>query len=153
MCIRDRGNRRNFDYRGVYPDSVYQRKTIQKESSTGEGNRRMKEVEPQEKPAKKKRRLAPVLFGLLFLVGFGILAYPTISNQWNTYRQNQLISNYEDNLQSLDATDFTDEWQKAEAFNQTITDNDLYGDVFGEDDGDLKNTDYWNCLLYTSRCV
>ena len=52
----------------------------------------MKEVEPQEKPAKKKRRLAPVLFGLLFLVGFGILAYPTISNQWNTYRQNQLIS-------------------------------------------------------------
>ena len=27
----------------------------------------MKEVEPQEKPAKKKRRLAPVLFGLLFL--------------------------------------------------------------------------------------
>ena len=103
----------------------------------------MKEVEPQEKPAKKKRRLAPVLFGLLFLVGFGILAYPTISNQWNTYRQNQLISNYEDNLQSLDATDFTDEWQKAEAFNQTITDNDLYGDVFGEDDGDLKNTDYW----------
>ena len=55
----------------------------------------MKEVEPQEKPAKKKRRLAPVLFGLLFLVGFGILAYPTISNQWNTYRQNQLISNYE----------------------------------------------------------
>ena len=89
----------------------------------------MKEVEPQEKPAKKKRRLAPVLFGLLFLVGFGILAYPTISNQWNTYRQNQLISNYEDNLQSLDATDFTDEWQKAEAFNQTITDNDLYGDL------------------------
>lgn len=106
----------------------------------------MKEVEPQEKPAKKKRRLAPVLFGLLFLVGFGILAYPTISNQWNTYRHNQLISNYEDNLQSLDATDFTDEWQKAEAFNQTITDNDLYGDVFGEDDGDLKNTDYWKVL-------
>ena len=61
-------------------------------------------------------------------------------------RQNQLISNYEDNLQSLDATDFTDEWQKAEAFNQTITDNDLYGDVFGEDDGDLKNTDYWKVL-------
>ena len=106
----------------------------------------MKEVEPQEKPAKKKRRLAPVLFGLLFLVGFGILAYPTISNQWNTYRQNQLISNYEDNLQSLDATDFTDEWQKAEAFNQTITDNDLYGDVFGEDDGELKNSDYWKVL-------
>ena len=31
------------------------------------------------------------LFGLLFLVGFGILAYPTVSNQWNTYRQSRLI--------------------------------------------------------------
>ena len=27
-----------------------------------------------------------------------------------------------------------------------FTDNDLYGDVFGEDDGDLKNTDYWKVL-------
>ena len=94
---------------------------------------------------KEKSKFAPVLFGLLFLVGFGILAYPTISNQWNTYRQSQLISNYESSVNNMTPEDYTDEWQKAEDFNATITYNNLYGDVFGENDGDLKNTDYWKC--------
>ena len=42
-----------------------------------------------------KRKLLNLLFGLIFLTGFGILTYPTISDQWNTYRQSQLISSYE----------------------------------------------------------
>ena len=42
-----------------------------------------------------KRKVSTFLFGLLFLAGFGIMAYPTISNQWNTYRQSKLISNYD----------------------------------------------------------
>ncbi len=110
----------------------------------------MKEVEPQEKPAKKRGDWLRFFSAYCFSLD-GHSGLSDTSNQWNTYRQNQLISNYEDNLQSLDATDFTDEWQKAEAFNQTITDNDLYGDVFGEDDGDLKNTDYWKVLKKTTE--
>ncbi len=107
----------------------------------------MKEQENENKPVKKKKgKLAPILFGLLFLVGFGILAYPTISNQWNTYRQNQLISSYNNKVEEMTPEDFSQEWQKAEDFNATITQNNLYGDVFGEDDGDLKNTDYWKVL-------
>ena len=107
----------------------------------------MKEQENEKKPVKKKKgKLAPILFGLLFLVGFGILAYPTISNQWNTYRQSQLISSYNDKVEEMTPEDFSQEWQKAEDFNATITQNNLYGDVFGEDDGDLKNTDYWQVL-------
>ncbi len=107
----------------------------------------MKEQENENKPVKKKKgKLAPVLFGLLFLIGFGILAYPTISNQWNTYRQNQLISSYNNKVEEMTPEDFSQEWQKAEDFNATITQNNLYGDVFGEDDGDLKNTDYWKVL-------
>ena len=107
----------------------------------------MKEQENEKKPVKKKKgKLAPVLFGLLFLIGFGILAYPTISNQWNTYRQSQLISSYNNKVEEMTPEDFSEEWQKAEEFNATITHNNLYGDVFGEDDGDLKNTDYWKVL-------
>ena len=107
----------------------------------------MKEQENEKKPVKKKKgKLAPVLFGLLFLIGFGILAYPTISNQWNTYRQSQLISSYNNEIEEMTPEDFSEEWQKAEAFNSNIQQNNLYGDVFGEDDGDLKNTDYWKVL-------
>lgn len=106
----------------------------------------MKEQENEKKPVKKKGKLAPILFGLLFLIGFGILAYPTISNQWNTYRQSQLISSYNNKVEEMTPEDFAEEWQKAEAFNANIQQNNLYGDVFGEDDGDLKDTDYWKVL-------
>ena len=107
----------------------------------------MKEQENEKKPVKKKKgKLAPVLFGLLFLIGFGVLAYPTISNQWNTYRQSQLISSYNNKVEEMTPEDFSEEWQKAKAFNSNIQQNNLYGDVFGEDDGELKDTDYWKVL-------
>lgn len=93
-----------------------------------------------------KRKIANVLFGLLFLIGFGILVYPTVSDQWNTYRQSRLISNYETTVENLTEEDFSDEWQTAIAFDQALVRNDLYGDVFGEDDGELESTEYWNVL-------
>ena len=43
----------------------------------------------------KKRTIQNILFGLMFLIGFGILVYPTVSDQWNTYRQSRLITTYE----------------------------------------------------------
>ena len=42
-----------------------------------------------------KKTLLNLVFGLLFLAGFLVLAYPTISDKWNTYRQSRLISDYE----------------------------------------------------------
>ena len=54
-----------------------------------------------------RRKLSGILFGLLFLVGFGILAYPTVSNQWNTYRQSRLISNYEQAVSDMQPEDYT----------------------------------------------
>ena len=93
-----------------------------------------------------KRKISTFLFGLLFLTGFGILIYPTASDQWNTYRQNQLISSYETRVSDLTEEDFTEEWNKANAFNATLAQNDLYGDVFGEDGTDIKATEYWKIL-------
>lgn len=93
-----------------------------------------------------KRKIANILFGILFLIGFGILIYPTVSNQWNTYRQNQLISSYENQVSDLTKEDFTDQWKKAEAFNSALTQNNLYGDAFGEDDKDIRTTEYWKVL-------
>jgi sortase A len=93
-----------------------------------------------------KRKIANVLFALLFLIGFGVLTYPTISNQWNTYRQSQLISGYKDVIDTMEPEDFEREWELAESFNETLTQNNVYGDVFGEDDSDLKDSDYWKVL-------
>lgn len=93
-----------------------------------------------------KKKISGILFGLMFLLGFAILIYPTVSNQWNTYRQNQLISSYEELIGKMAEEDFTKEWEKANAFNDTIIHNNIFGDVFGENGDDIKNTEYWQIL-------
>ena len=93
-----------------------------------------------------KRKISGSLFGLLFLIGFGILAYPTVSNQWKTYRQSRLISNYEQVVSDMQPEDYTKEWEAAREFDSTLVQNNIYGDVFGSDDVDMKDTDYWKVL-------
>lgn len=93
-----------------------------------------------------KRTLINLAFGLLFLTGFGILAYPTVSDQWNTYRQSRLISTYEEAVSQMKPEDYSREWKTARAFNDTLEKNNLYGDAFGTSDTDLTDTQYWTVL-------
>ena len=93
-----------------------------------------------------KKKIPRIIFGLMFLIGFGILVYPTVADQWNTYRQSRLISSYERTINEMEPEDFTAEWEKAWAFNDTLTQNSIYGDVFGEEDQELEDTEYWQVL-------
>lgn len=96
------------------------------------------------------RKLSSFLFGLLFLVGFGILAYPTISDQWNTYRQSLLISDYETAVRQIPEEDFEEIWAAARSYNQSFSENSILSDVFGiEGSEDIKDTDYWKVLNVT----
>ena len=93
-----------------------------------------------------KRTIINIVVGLMFLAGFGILVYPTVSNQWNTYRQSQLIDSYEASVQELEQEDFTGEWELARSYNQTVKYNALYSNAFGESDGSLQEGEYWKVL-------
>lgn len=94
-----------------------------------------------------KRKVSTVLFALLFLIGFGILAYPTISNQWNTYRQSRLISNYDTVVSQMTEEDFTAAWEAAREYNQSFRENSILVDVFGVDGAeDISDTPYWKVL-------
>lgn len=93
-----------------------------------------------------KKKLSGILFGLMFLVGFGILVYPTVADQWNTYRQSRLISSYEKNIEEMEPEDFTAQWEKAQALNGTLTKNSIYGDVFGQDEEEMQDSEYWQVL-------
>ena len=42
--------------------------------------------------------------------------------------------------------DYTKEWEAAREFDSTLVQNNIYGDVFGSDDVDMKDTDYWRVL-------
>lgn len=93
-----------------------------------------------------RRRWMDLIFGLLFLAGFGILAYPAISDQWNTYRQSRLITAYEEVMAKLEPQDYSREWATARGFNDSIERNNLYGDAFGISDRDIADTEYWTVL-------
>ena len=93
-----------------------------------------------------KRKFSGILFALMFLLGFGILVYPTIADQWNTYRQSHLISNYVEVVEKMEEEDFSEFWEAARNFNQNIKENKLYEDVFGLEDSDMKDTEYWKVL-------
>ena len=93
-----------------------------------------------------KRKCSGILFALMFLLGFGILVYPTIADQWNTYRQSHLISNYVEVVEKMEEEDFSEFWEAARNFNQNIKENKLYEDVFGLEDSDMKDTEYWKVL-------
>lgn len=94
-----------------------------------------------------KRKISTFLFGLLFLIGFGILAYPTIADQWNTYRQSRLISNYDTVVDQMKEEDFEEAWTAARSYNQTFAQNSIRSDVFGiSESEDMKSSEYWQVL-------
>lgn len=93
-----------------------------------------------------KRKLSRIVFGILFLIGFFVMAYPTIANQWNTYRQSKLITNYESTTKDMKKEDFESAWTAAENYNNTFQQNNIYADVFGTEQKDVADTEYWNVL-------
>ncbi|MCR4567076.1 MAG: class C sortase [Pseudobutyrivibrio sp.] len=78
-----------------------------------------------------KQKIIKIFLLILFVAGFCMLAYPTASNQWNNYVQSTLINDYEDSLSKMTVEDYTAEWNKAKAFNETITENAIGTDAFG----------------------
>ena len=93
-----------------------------------------------------RRKISGILFGLLFLIGLGILCYPTVSDQWNKYRQNQLITTYEEAVAVLEPEDYSREWEAARKWNDTLEQNFLYVDAFGEESGEQEDSEYEKVL-------
>lgn len=93
-----------------------------------------------------KKKFLNVIFILIFLAGLSLVLYPSVSNQWNTYRQSRLIAGYEEVVREMETEDFTGEWERAECFNKTLGSNVIYGDAFGIRDKGIKSTEYWKVL-------
>ena len=70
-----------------------------------------------------KRKANKLIIGIIFLAGLSLLLYPFVANQWNNYRQKQLISSYKQTVSEKDAAheiDYDAELQKAEAYNEAF---------------------------------
>jgi sortase A len=70
-----------------------------------------------------KKRIRAIIIIIIFLAGLSLLLYPFIANEWNTYRQERLISNYETvvaDKEEAGEIDYEAEKQVADAYNESL---------------------------------
>ena len=70
-----------------------------------------------------KKKAGNLVIGIIFLAGLSLLLYPFVANQWNNYRQKQLLSGYEQVVSDKEAAegiDYDAERKKAEEYNEAL---------------------------------
>lgn len=71
----------------------------------------------------KKKRYMTIFICALFLTGLSLLLYPFVANQWNNYRQKQLISTYEEVVAKdtkAGKIDYEAQWGRARSYNDAL---------------------------------
>ena len=64
-----------------------------------------------------------ILVAVIFLAGLSLLLYPFVANKWNTYRQERLISSYDEVVSEKTASgtiNYEGEWLKAQQYNDAL---------------------------------
>lgn len=65
----------------------------------------------------KKRSNSLILFFILFL-GIGLLAYPSVSDYWNSFHQSQMILQYAEDIAQMNQEDYQAILESAHQYNQ-----------------------------------
>ncbi len=69
--------------------------------------------------SKLNKILIPI-FVVLFLAGLGLMLYPTVSNLWNRHNQADVISDYSNEVDSMDEAQKQEYLEAARAYNRRI---------------------------------
>ena len=70
-----------------------------------------------------KKYIPTIMVCILFTAGLSLLLYPFVANQWNTFRQSRLISDYDETVAGLDEAGlitYEEEWQRALDYNDSL---------------------------------
>ena len=89
----------------------------------------------------KKKNIGLILF---FIFGFLILIYAIVSNAWNSYRANQLLSSYDKKIKSNQKKENIKMWEDAIAYNNELGIQPV-PDAFSVRDG-IHDTKYESLL-------
>ena len=79
-----------------------------------------------------KKYFSKIMIALLFLSGLSLLLYPMFSDMWNKYRNAQLITKYEEAVETLSDDNYEKLWQEAKEYNAQHKVNHIV-DAFGEE--------------------
>lgn len=95
-----------------------------------------------------KKKIITITICIMFLAGLSLLLYPFISNQWNTYRQERLISSYDKQVAEKEAAgeiDYNKEWAQAAAYNEALLPS-ILPDSFAEAEASEDDEEYMSSL-------
>lgn len=96
-----------------------------------------------------KGKMPYIIFSIIFLFGLSLLLYPFISNEWNTYRQNQLIVSYENQVvakNDAEPIDYTAQWEAARKYNEELYPSILPDSFAAAEAAEEPDGEYMSCL-------
>lgn len=67
-----------------------------------------------------KKHGTTILLILIFMLGLGLLLYPTVSDWWNSRHQSKAIATYSENVENLNDDEKNDFFLRANHFNELI---------------------------------
>lgn len=99
-----------------------------------------------------KKYITTILVCMMFTAGLSLLLYPFVSNQWNNYRQSQLITTYEETVNQLEEigrVDYETEWVKARNYNNELIPYILPDSFSSAEFPEEGDEEYLSCLNLT----
>lgn len=79
------------------------------------------EIRPEVNNKKREKRdFSTLILVMVFIVGLSVLLYPIISDWWNRSIQTRAIVEYENALAGLKNEEYSEQFEKAEAYNEAL---------------------------------
>ncbi len=91
-----------------------------------------------------RKHISTIILAVVFIVGIGMLIYPSFSDYWNSLHSSVAISDYTEAIAELDNESYEELWEAAERFNEKIYER--HG-IYALSDEELKE---YNSLLNVS---
>lgn len=70
-----------------------------------------------------RKHLSTIVIVIVFVVGLGLLAYPTVANWWNSFHATHAISSYENSIEQMDTSEINDLIESANRYNEALVSN------------------------------
>lgn len=67
-----------------------------------------------------RKHFVTLIIVLVFLVGVGLLAYPSVANYWNSFHQTRIIMDYQETVSKMDKEDYEKILKAARKYNKKL---------------------------------
>lgn len=84
-------------------------------------------------------KAADIFFTMILIIGIAVMAYPSVSNLWNSHTESRAISNYDHVLKDTSPEDKEKMWSDAIAYNESLTNTNARFDQSSSETAEYNN--------------